>query len=56
MCVNVGVNPTQRSEVRSYRGYAVDQSVDIRWQQEADLLQQVAVFPEHRSDLQTHSC
>lgn len=41
-----------RSEVTgSYRGLSMDQSVDIRWRQEADLLQQVAVFPEKNSDL-----
>lgn len=48
----------QRSEVghQSYRGLGVDQSADVRWRQEADLLQQVAELPEHSSDLRdTHT-
>lgn len=49
------------SEVRgqsvagSYRGLGVDQSVDVWWKQEVDLLQQVTVLPEHSSDLHTQN-
>lgn len=42
----------QRSGVTgSYHGLCVDLSVDLRWRLEADLVQQLAVLPEHISDL-----
>lgn len=51
-CVDVRA---QRLKVKGYseryRGLSVDQSADVRWRQEADLLQQVAGLPEHNSDL-----
>ena len=43
----------QRSAVTlSYHGLTVDQPVDIRWRQETNLLQQVAVLPQDSFDLQ----